>query len=422
MAALPVGAASLVFATVMLTAASQGRGYDLAPLPVAGRLVATGNAAHVYAQHPGAYNLVADPVFREAAVELGFTHEPTPFVYPPLIAVLMEPAAGIPFAVLMDMWAALSTVCVLFGVYLTLAVYMPTYLQPRPAALVLIALCAFEPLLYGFWLSQTTAVMFPLIVGAILLQRRGRPAAAGLALAFAAFIKITPAVLAAVWLWRGPRRAVWTFVAALVGLWAVSVALLGIDVHEAYVQRLAAIGQTTVVAFNNHSLLAFVSRFSFDGAARLDWQMHPPLPWAVAASTTLAACGAVAGAGILSRIRRESEQAWRPLAEGFALIAMLLIPNIAWTHYFVFLLPIAAMVFAWRPAIGHGPAAVATAACLLCMRPILPPQHVLPSAAANVWRMSAPTLAAGLLAIALFWIAWRERPGTEDSRSAGDKT
>ena len=187
------------------------------------------------------------------------------------------------------------------------------------------------------------------------------------------------------------------------------------------VQRLAAIGQTTVVAFNNHSLLAFVSRFSFDGAARLDWQMHPPVPWAVAASTTLAACGAVAGAWILSRIRRESEQAWRPLAEGFALIAMLLIPNIAWTHYFVFLLPIAAMVFGWRPAIGHGPAAVATAACLLCMRPILPSQHVLPSAAANVWRMSAPTLAAGLLAIALFWIAWRERSGTEDSRSAGDK-
>ena len=192
MAAIPVGAASLVFATVMLTAASQGRGYDLAPLPVAGRLVATGNAAHVYAQHPGAYNLVADPVFRQAAVELGFTGEPTPFVYPPLIAVLMEPAAGIPFDALMGIWAALSTVCVLFGVYLTLAVYMPTFLQPRPAALVLIALCAFEHDPVWVLVESNHRDHVP-------ADRRSDPVTASrppdgrrVALACAAFIGITP--------------------------------------------------------------------------------------------------------------------------------------------------------------------------------------------------------------------------------------
>ena len=63
--------AMAVFVAVMMAAARRGAGYDLLPLAVAGRLVASGQAAHLYAQDPQFYNLTGDPAFREAARAAG---------------------------------------------------------------------------------------------------------------------------------------------------------------------------------------------------------------------------------------------------------------------------------------------------------------------------------------------------------------
>ena len=406
----PVALASLLasaalFVSVMTGVASQGPGYDLIPLAVAGRLVANGGADRLYAQDSRYYNRVSDPLARHIAEDAGFLSEPTPFVYPPLVAFATQALERAPFSIIVRTWAWLSAVLFLAGLHLVSAAYAPAWTfwtKPLRWAALLVALCAYEPLRYGFWLGQTTAVIFPLVAAAILLQRRGRPAAAGIALALAAFVKLTPIVFIGIWLWRGPRRAVAWCVGCLALLWAVSILSMGIDSHVAYIARLASISRVDVVAYNNHSLLAFVSRPWFDRTAWLDWRMWPS-PWtALALSWAVLAVGLLIGVLALRRLSRSADARWRPVAEALAFLAILLAPNIAWTHYFVFLLPVLAVVVAQRRAGSRTPIALGIVAFALCCRPVLAAQDQLPSTA-SLLLVSTPTIAAFAAALAVFW-------------------
>jgi alpha-1,2-mannosyltransferase len=313
-------------------------------------------------------------------------------VYPPLVAYLMQPLARVPFSSIARAWTAASILFVLTGLYLVATVYAPAWNGRVAWAVALLVLCAFEPIRYGFWLGQTTAVIFPLVIGSIALERRGKPELAGVALGVAAFIKLTPALVAVFWLWRGPRRAVASFMATLAALWSVSVVALGIQPHVDYVQRLRTISGADVVAYNNHSLVAFLSRFSFAPSAWQDWRMWPAP--AVAAGGALLLCALIAGTVIATA--RDDER-WRRRAEAVVFVLMLLAPNIAWTHYFVFLIP--GIVVLAADARGLD-AAVAAAAVALCSRPFIAAQQQAP-AATNAVAVAAPTFAALLIAAAL---------------------
>src|SRR3954470_6479876 len=195
--AVPVGvlaaaAAAVFFAWVMLGSASLGGGYDLAPVVISGRIVAAGQTDHLYAQDPRFYNFVSDEAFRAAARDAGFTREPTPFVYPPIVAFAMRPLASLSMDVVAAWWAWLSLAFAGLTIWLTLDLYLPRWNRPLVWCALLIVLCWFEPMLYGFWLGQTTAAIVPMILGALALQRRGMAWAAGLLLAIAVFIKLTP--------------------------------------------------------------------------------------------------------------------------------------------------------------------------------------------------------------------------------------
>jgi hypothetical protein len=394
-----LGAAAGLFTVVMMAAAARGPAYDLAPLPAAGRLIAAGEADHLYAQHPIFYNRVDDPVFRRGAASAGFAYEPTPFVYPPLVAWLLAPFESVSFAALERTWAALSVVFVLIGVYLVIAVYVPKWCDPLAGAGVLLALCAYEPLRYGFWLGQTTSIIFPLVIGAVALQRHERPRAAGLMLAVAAFIKITPAALALVWLWRGPRRAAAWCAIGLAVLWLASLAVLGTDIHRAYLARVHAISQTSIVAYNNHSVPAFVSRFWQQPTDWLNWRMHETLTMPSTIAAALLAVAAILAFTIVRRIPESEPGRWRPCAEGFALLAMLAVPNIAWSHYFVFLLPVMAIAVNHRAS--RESLLAAGGAFLLCVRPLVAPQELPPVWATNALQISGPTVALAMLFVVL---------------------
>jgi hypothetical protein len=411
LAALAVSIA--IFAAVMLQESSQGRGYDFAPLRAAGRLVATGQIDHLYAQDPVAYNLVDDPVFLAAARDAGFIGRPTPFVYPPLVAALMAAMSGISYAAMAWWWGVISVALCLLGVMLARAVYLPRTSLFALAA-VLVALCAFEPVLYGFWLGQTTALIFPLVMGALLLQRTGHLAPAGMLLSAAAFIKITPGVLALVWIWRGPRRAAAWFALTLAALWALSIAVMGWDVHAEYVHRVLAAGRAQLVAFNNHSLISFVSRFAFEPSAWLDWRVRTPPRGALVAQWVFLIAITVSAVIVLKRAAAKPDSL-REFAEAFAFLSMLLVPNISWTHYFVFLLPVIAIVLARRAPGFMAPVVLAGVAFVLCCRPFLLPQKYIPSTVQSAFAISLPTIAALALVGALLLVASRTAPARSTS-------
>ena len=406
-------AAFVLFSLVMLGEMSRGRGYDLIPIATAGRLVSTGQMDHLYARDRQFYNVVNDADFSQAAAALGYRSEPTPFVYPPLVAFVAQPLGRIGFSVTQSAWAAASILFLLAGLQLTLVVFVPDSCSPLIFGAVTVLLCLFEPVRYAFWLGQTTPLIFALVMGAIYLQRTGRPAVSGVLLAIAAFVKLTPAVLALVWLWRGPRRAAYWCGACFAGLWGASVALAGWEINLAYVRRISEIGNGVVIAYNNHSVLSFVSRLAQPRGEWVDWRIHQPQPiLSLITGVILIALGATAMAA-MRRVPRSAEHIWRPSAEAFAVLAMLLVPGVAWTHYFVFLLPVIGVMLSVRTAGAFVPVA-AGMAFALCCRPLLMPQST-PEHWAATLAVGAPTIAAVAL-----WLTLATAIASREQRVTGD--
>src|SRR5207247_2900731 len=136
---------------------------------------------------------------------------------------------------------------------------------------------------------------------------------------------------------RGPRRASCWTVAGVAALWALSIAAAGVPLHEAYVRRVLSIGHVVLVSFNNQSLSAVLGRMQLPHVAWFDWRMyHPGAALAVIHAAILGVI-AVSAVASVARLPRERPERWRPLAEDFELVFMMLEPNIAWTHTLVFL-------------------------------------------------------------------------------------
>ena len=388
----------------MLDEAVNGFGYDFVPLRTAGQLFKDGNLASLYAQDPNAYNMVADPVFLRASQKVGFSRAPTPFVYPPLIAALMSHVSDLPATSITWVWAVVSAIAFIAGVVLVRRIYLPESSLLALTA-VFLALCFFEPALYGFWLGQTSAVIFALVMCAIALQRAGLPLSAGGALAVATFVKITPGIFVLIWLWRGPHRAVAGFLLASMALWLASLVTVPLEIHVAYALRVLAAGGAQIVSFNNHSLATFISRFAFEPNAYLDWLFRTPPPL-YAALRTVCVIAVLGAAGITLRmVSTRVPHLARIVAEGLALLLLLLIPNISWTHYFVFALPVIAIVLRLRARGERMPIlAVAIAFAFLC-RPLLSPQYQPPSLWGAPLSISLPTIATILLFMTLVALA-----------------
>jgi alpha-1,2-mannosyltransferase len=399
-----LAAAVLAFAWTMIETGWEGAGHDVLPTIVAGRLVATGHTSHLYAHDPTFYNRVSDAAFSRAAAEVGSSFESTPFVYPPLAAYAMQLVSALPLHTTMLLWSLASTLFLLIGFYCTLRTYLP---QASPAWLALgfLVLCVFEPLLYGLWLGQTTSLVFALTMGGIALQRQGRLFAAGACLAVAAYVKLTPILLVVVWIWRGPRRAAVYCGGVLAALWGLSLLLMGVGPNVEYLRRVNEIRRVALVAFNNHSLLAFLARFAAEPIDRLRWRMLAPRAGVVAANAAILALGGALAFVAYRRLAAESREHAQSFAEALALVAMLLVPNIAWTHYFVFLIPVAAIVIAMRQSDDVATLVMLAVAIALCCRPLLAPQNLEPASVHNTLLISLPTFAAVLMCTALVRVA-----------------
>jgi hypothetical protein len=392
-------AALALFAITVVWPSRHAPGYDLVPLAVAGRLLDTGRGEHLYAHDARHYNVTGSREHESAAREIGFAAAPTPYVYPPLVAAAMRPVSRLHFPAVMAVWTGLSLLFVLAAFWLVLDLYAPGARRPEVWAGLLAAATLFEPVRYGFWLGQTTSLIFLLTLVALALQRRGRPAGAGLALAVAAFVKLTPAAFALLWLWRGPRRAAAWCAGGLAALAALSVAVCGWPLHAEYLERVRAIGGTVLAAFNNHGLPAFVARFDLPPGAHADWTIYPLTTKTQLISAVLLAGFAAAAVRYLRRIPAEHEGRWRALAEAAVFVFVLLAPTIAWSHYFVALVPVlAALAGAGAHRQAGLAVAMAAALALLC-RPLVPAQDVLRATGSQV--IAAPTLAALLLAVVL---------------------
>jgi len=262
-----------------------------------------------------------------------------PFVYPPFAAVLFAPLALLPLGLLKVLWTAVGIGLLAFVVHRC---------APRaglPAAVLLaVVATALDPVRTTLYLGQINIVLLALVVGDLLGRPGGRLRGVGVGLAAA--VKLTPLVFVVFLLvtrrWRAAGTALVTFAAAAGGGFLVAPA----DSVRFWLEGtfLAADRISDVAGPSNHSLFGTLGRLGIAGAA----------PWLAAA---------VLGVATLALAVRAHRAGQDVLALTLCGLASAGLAPFAWSHHWVWVVPLAVLLGA-RAAAGDRWAAAGLAGAL----------------------------------------------------------
>ncbi|HET9110625.1 MAG TPA: glycosyltransferase family 87 protein [Ktedonobacterales bacterium] len=261
-------------------------------------------------------------------------HFVPPYVYPPLLAILLEPLTLLPCANAAVVWLLLNAALWAVATLLLADVLARRWPGRRLAATTLMSAVSlgFLPAYYGLFLGQVHLLVLVGVALALWLVERGRERLAGASLAVVTIIKLFPAMLVMYYLAR--RR--WRLVGVAVG---VGVALLVVmvvgsspaTVAESLPAGAALVGGKLPTGVNE-ALIAIIP-----SALR-------PVGLALAALIGLT--------WLVVVWRRGGDDL---LGFGWTLCAMLLVSPLVWSFYLVWLAPAYCACYATlgaRPLVG----------------------------------------------------------------------
>jgi alpha-1,2-mannosyltransferase len=321
---------------------------------VGAALLALAGHAVVLAIWPDAHTLLIDlEVYRAGGrflldgrplYERGVVLDLLPFVYPPVAAVLFAPLALVAMPVLKVLWTALGLALLACTARRCARAVGVAAGAPTVAVVVLVTALAtwLDPVRTTLYLGQINIVLLALVLGDLLGRRDSRWRGVGLGLAAA--VKLTPLLFVAYLLLRRRYRAAATAVATFVAAGAVGFLLAPADSVTYWLRgTFAAADRIAAVDGDaNHSLNGLVTRLLGPG----------PVATVV---YLLAAAALVATTLLLAR---------RALAEGDRLLAVSLVglcsaaaAPFAWSHHWVWVVPLLAALAA-RAAAGSRRATV----------------------------------------------------------------
>jgi len=302
-----------------------------------------------------------------------------PYVYPPLLAILLEPLTLLPCGSAATLWLLLNAALWAAATLLLADVLARRWPGRRLAATTLVTLISLGclPAYYGLFLGQVHLLMLAGFALTLWLVERDRPALAGAALVIIALIKLIPALLLVAYLLRGRWRLIGS--AALVGAGLLGVMLLGSS-PAAVARSLpagAALLSSGLTTGGNEALVAIL----------------PP-------ALHLIGLGLAALIGLLWLLalwrHRGGAQSDDLLAVGWTLCVMLLISPLVWSFYLIWLAP---TFIACAAALGPPRRRDARALGLWLVLAVMYICMVAPLGALHV----AATLALWGLAGALYW-------------------
>jgi alpha-1,2-mannosyltransferase len=243
-----------------------------------------------------------------------------PFVYPPFAAVLFAPLSLLPLGLLKLIWTAAG---------LGLLVYVIHRCAPRaglPVAVLLALLAtALDPVRTTLYLGQINIVLLALVVGDLL----GRPESRwrGVGVGLAAAVKLTPLMFVVFLLVTGRRRAAVTAVVTFVAAAVVGFVVAPADSVAFWFDGtfVAADRISDVAGPSNHSLHGLLARL---GAG--------PVTWLVAA--------AVLGAVTIALAVRAHRSGQKLLAVTLCGLASAGLAPFAWSHHWVWVVPLAVLL------------------------------------------------------------------------------
>ena len=269
-----------------------------------------------------------------AFAHLPADQRPAPYPNPPLLAYLIQPLAWLPHMLARQIWFLLNCVLAIFLVFIVLRLFSNADFVQWWGVVLLLTLLAPTTRLclqlgqLGLWLAVLS------ITGYAVYQRH--PRIAGALLAFGAFIKLYPGLIALYYLF-GWRRAVvaWAVTSGLV-LGIGSLLLHGVGPYITYAQRVLFSGFYPYEAEFNISLVGFWRRLlvrSDYGVAITNYPLLATVCVAVCAALLLALCS-----WLTYRFRASAQQ---PALFSLWLCAMLLLsPVNGYYNLVALLLPI----------------------------------------------------------------------------------
>jgi alpha-1,2-mannosyltransferase len=289
--------------------------------------------------------------------------------WPPLFAVVCVPfalLARVSVYLARAVWLALNVGCIVVLVRLAvdLVYRRPLAVRPRPGAIALASAAVVGPLVLSlrFFFGNLDRLQINMVILAACLVGarwivRGRPAAGGAIIGFAAAVKVLPIFFVPYFAWK----RWWTaFGAAIATGAAASLApalVFGPARFVAYARHWLAISAGSwPVRKGNQSVYAMVDRLYTHGA--IVWSpAHKRLtasndPVVAAAVYGLLALVVLAFMLVSRRGEHTAEGQTTPIEIAIVLCVTVLFAPLAWKHYFVFLL--LGQVVLWFAALGGG--------------------------------------------------------------------
>ncbi len=281
----------------------------------------------------------------------------TPFLYPPLWAVLLSPVAGALTVVqFFNAGLIVNVAASVWMVWLGWKLVEPRELSPTLWALLSFGLLFTTAAGYmTYWLGQPQVIVSALTLASVLALAQGRDLPAGGLLALAAAAKLSPAFLVVLFVMERRWRALAAFTVAGALLAGLSVVLAGWPLHAELLEKLAQIEARTLVSriLVSLELVLFQLHETLLGTA--NWVIgHPRMPmepvW-IAWTVRLALFAAVAVTHVSTRDLPPRLRLWMRFY--LLLLATLVTNPLGWMHYMALplaLLPALFEILERRPA------------------------------------------------------------------------
>ncbi len=316
-------------------------GEDLGSSYLGCRLLAEGKADHLYSHSIYVFRKVGDPVWDDMARRTGFfpLRMVHPYVQTPLWAWSLEPICTRmnyrPFCI---GFIVIFMLCASGILWLVARYWTPSLLHAGWMFLVFLLLYRSEPFKYAIFLAQTHVLYMFMTVLALILAERRKPVWAGVLLAFAAAVKITPGILFLYWIVTRQYKAAISFAVISIALFGFTIRLLGSGLVHTYLQSLSFDSNVLLYAFNNESLAIWWTTLGYPkaGMYRSAIYVLPPILKLVCNIITVAA--ALMGGWLDRRIHDRApaeSQITPPFGAIIALFAVTMCAPIAWTHYYI---------------------------------------------------------------------------------------
>lgn len=309
-------------------------GSDLAPFYLGCRLVSNGESSHLYDHDPEQFNLLPSAIWRAEALKTDYFGNLHPYVQAPLLVRVLEPVCTtLSFESFLLVFKTAIVVSLAVIVNLISKNYAPQFLRPFYLAILLLATYFSTPYQYLLRLAQPHIIIVAMTIASLIFAEARKKHAAGILLAIAAFIKISPGFVALYWLAKKNYQALISFLFFGLILVVSSSLVMGFESTVEYAKNLHRISNTLLIAFNNQSYAAWIMYGERSPNELFGWYSYP-LPMFVKLISLSLLCLVIVLAAVSSSIYQNTRMA-HAFGAATTLVAICVFTPLSWSHYYI---------------------------------------------------------------------------------------